>query len=188
MVGHSDDEDSLSSVRGAKVRGADEAGEHSIAEPAEVTRNSVQPSRNKGRDVFSDDHVRLALVDDSRELGPQAGARPVEPGALARDRDVLTRESSDDGERLKSECGWRDILNPPKLRCVWPMLAEHSARESVGFSDRAHLAEARELASKIETADAGEEREDGTRGSHRSLAIHQRRREIARPRSHDPDA
>jgi len=102
-VGHSDDEEPLSSVRGANVRGADEAREHSIAEPAEVTRNSVQPSRNKGRDVFSDDHLRPALVDDSREFGPEAGARPVEPGALARDRDVLTRESSDDGERLKSE-------------------------------------------------------------------------------------
>lgn len=69
------------------------------------------------------------------------------------------------------------------------MRAEHSARECVGFGDRAHLAEARELASKIEPSDAGEEREDRARRLHRALvASHHRRREIARPRSHDPDA
>ena len=73
-AGAGDEEEPLSSVRRTNVSGGNDASVDPISEPSEISDNSIQPARNKGRNVFDDDEPRAGFVDDAGELGPETAS------------------------------------------------------------------------------------------------------------------
>jgi hypothetical protein len=63
-------------------------------ERGKVGQDGIEPARAEGRDVLNEDISRANLGDNPSELGPQPGAFPGEPGSLAGNGDILTRESA----------------------------------------------------------------------------------------------
>ena len=122
------------------VGGGDDAAFHAIPEPDEVGHNSVHPARNESAHVFDDDATRADLFDDAPHLSPEAGPGSVEPGAFARDRDVLTRESPTNhlhGRQVVRA----DVAHVSVPDGVGPVHGEHAAAPRVGLDLPRHRAE-----------------------------------------------
>lgn len=174
-VGHSraEDEEPLAAVRGADVGGGDDAGLHSIPDPVEVGRNSVQPARHEGRHVFDDHDAGPQLSDDPEVLAPEAGAGSGEAGVFARDRDVLTRESA------TNHLDWLKVAraDAAHVRVTsgrGPVHREHPAAPGVKLDLPRDGAEPGPFEAKLEPADAREERPDheSVHAEHCASAVH----------------
>lgn len=163
-VGH--EEEPLSPVRGADVGGGDDAAFHSIPEPDEAVRNSVQAARNEGRHVFDDHDSGPKLSDDSAELAPESGVLTFEPRAFARNGDVGAGEpSAHDVNRRELRFPNRSDIGKPRGR--WPAHREHPATERIDFYLPRDGAEPGPFQAKLEPPDSREERTDRC-GPHRS--------------------
>lgn len=158
-VGH--DKQALSTVRGSDVGGGDDARLHSIPEPVEVGRNSVQSARHEGRHVLDDHDPRPQFSDDAPELGPEAGAGAVEPGSFARDRDVLTGESATN-HLHGSQVVRADVAHVRVTLRVGPVHREDAATPRVQLDLPRDRAEPGPLKAKLEASDPREERAHGT--------------------------
>lgn len=81
------------------------------------------------RDVFDDDDMRLAFVNDSGELSPQARPFSAEPGAASSDRDILAWEPATNKVSALQVVGssFADINNAPVG--LGPVLLENKPRE-----------------------------------------------------------
>lgn len=159
----SEEKDSLSSVDRADVRGGDEQRRS----PLETQRSKGVEKRfgvvEERRDVLEEHHRRLALTDDSNELGPERSLVVV-PASLPGEAVRLARQAGDD------EIDSAAPLSPFERAEVVPhgRVVEHSAshvsdealdreRVALDVTDRASRSKA--LESKVDSADTGTQAE-----------------------------
>ena len=102
-VGHGEQEQPLSPVRGAHVGGPDARGTNLVTEASEPPRNHVQPPPLESCDIFDNNRARVEFADDSQVLEPESRPLPGESGPGTRDGDVLAGEpAADDVDGLEN--------------------------------------------------------------------------------------
>lgn len=167
-IAKSDDEDSGSPMRCANVAGRHPQGADSIAESHDVVADVGEPAPGAGADVLDDDARGTRLLDDAAELAPQPGAAPPEAFSLAGGGDVLAGEAAADDDRPqgKESCSSdeSDIGRAPV--CVGPVPREDLSAEGLALHLDDRRAEACALQAEFESADAGEDRDDGDQSDH----------------------
>jgi hypothetical protein len=67
-----------------------------IPDSGQVPENSVHPETKQAWSVLHERVTWSYLANETREFSPQARSLSVEPGSIAGETDVLTRESSAD--------------------------------------------------------------------------------------------
>jgi len=91
-VGH--DPDAFSLMRRTGVASPEHSPFRIIPHRGQVAENTSKPPRSEHWGVLHEDESRSYLANDPRHLSPEAGAGAINPGAVARRADVLTREAS----------------------------------------------------------------------------------------------
>lgn len=170
-VGH--EEEPLASVGGSDVGRGDDAAFHSIPGGDEVGRNSIQPARNEGRNIFDDDDAWPEFGDDPEVLAPEAGAGAVEARVFARDADVLTGESATNHLDRLQVVG-ANVAHVGMANGGGPVHGENAAAPRVKLDLPRDRPEPGPLEPKLETADAREERADheSVHAEHRASPVH----------------
>jgi hypothetical protein len=134
-----------------------------IPELGKVTEHSLKSSANKSPDVFNEDEARSKLANEAPIFRPKAASFAFDADALPGLADVLAGEAAADCVNGNSIAGQSlggklsHVMIAGNLR---PMLRQHAPAERVNLAERDSLKSARALQSKIEAADAREQRED----------------------------
>lgn len=149
-----DDEEPIAQVRGASGERWQAIPLRIIPERGQGPENAIEASASQGRDVFHEPERGSKLAKDALELPPQPRALAVEPGAVACEAEILTRESARDEidrpERARRGSGdFADVAEAPDVK---PVPREDAPRVRVALR-LPRAVEAREVETSIDASD-----------------------------------
>lgn len=163
-----DEEEPIAEVRSSNIGRAEGCPFRIEPEGGKRAQNGRQSSSNGNCDVLPNEDIGVEHSEDAGELPPEAGALAVDPGALAREREVLAgRPAADDGG---SGGACIDELDPLEVGDGGPVPAQHGGGVWVGLHVPERPRSEHVLYGDIEPTDARESRSIGGWHIHRVTA------------------
>lgn len=153
-------EDPTAKMGGSDVGGRKREGGGVVSEHVQLTPHRGQPTTCTRRDVLDDDEARADLIDDAREMPPEAGAGAADASPFSGAGDVLTGESSANNVNVRIPARLGDIAESLH---VGPVFREHGAAKGIVLDLPGDGAEPGPLEAKLQAADPAEERAEGER-------------------------